>query len=712
MVLTEKEKQYILTEASKMLLTEDQEGDSIKKAILLYMRERNVSKEVAEKFVRITLRESLPNLRNKKCGKFILGVTRMYLNNELLRRETVDSLNFTLSYVASDAHYNEYDKNLNGLTATQLISRFSDAVKQDAAKDKERLSQKGYSGNTQYKIVRINTFEEAKEYAQYCDWCITRSNMMLNSYTNDGVGQFYFCLKNGFENVPRKEGQGCPLDEYGLSMIAVCVDGEGRLKTCTCRWNHDNGGNDKIMSTEQISDVIGVNFYDIFKPNKKWLEMLESINQRLASGEDINKIFKCVRQLHTENCYLVKIDNKYNVYNEVKNQLISKVWFDDFRQEESNGLISFWQNNDRIYLDVVSGDSYTLEEYLNKKIKTIEIYLSRGMKPPKEMFDHYNESYSGDIEVSVFWYRTLITKDLKFPLKRFFISIDALPFNDKTYYRIMEIGSSNFKLVDENENNIIGGEYLFIGNTIYENGSLRIRDEEGYNIINVNNNKKMLPYSFKDNMKIISVGNNKYFYAGSNKEDEWVILNNEFKQLTNEIYEQVSMIGNEDVLYIKQNGLWNMLNHEGEILSHMWFDKCDHNFSLYNHLNVVEKNGLKNIFNTQTRRLLSKTWFEHCQGFSYDNKCIVCKNNVYNVLTMDGQFLFDEWYDVIENENLMYIIKKDGLMNISNKEGVILFDEWFDEVFVSQGDFYVEKDGNTKKIPYSLWNNRRYEKRR
>ena len=49
-------------------------------------------------------------------------------------------------------------------------------------------------------------------------------------------------------------------------MIAVSVNEDGSLNTCTCRWNHSNGGNDNIMTTQQISQLLGVNFYQTFLP--------------------------------------------------------------------------------------------------------------------------------------------------------------------------------------------------------------------------------------------------------------------------------------------------------------------------------------------------------------------------------------------------------------------------------------------------------------
>lgn len=89
---------------------------------------------------------------------------------------------------------------------------------------------------------------------------------MYDSYTAEGDNIFYFCLKDGFENIQPEMGENCPKDEYGLSMIAVSVCPDGSLNTATCRWNHNNGGDDNIFTTEEISQIIGRNFYQTFLP--------------------------------------------------------------------------------------------------------------------------------------------------------------------------------------------------------------------------------------------------------------------------------------------------------------------------------------------------------------------------------------------------------------------------------------------------------------
>ena len=310
----------------KQIIAESQESKSIAAAKKLVMQRLNYSEQEADEFIRIKLRNDLPVLRTPQGGKFILGVTRMFCDGELKSANDIGNLNSTLKLVASDAHINEYDRNLNNLSCQELVQRFAKAMSDNLEVQKNEIGQMVFDSPSDYEIVRIDSFEEAEEYGDYVSWCVTHDERMFDSYTNDGINQFYFCLKNGFENVEEVSSEGCPLDEYGLSMIAVSVNENGMLNTCTCRWNHDNGGDDSVMNTKEISQVIGMNFFEVFKPNNKWKDLLTSVMQRLANGEDPSTIFDYVNNFR-EGFAKVKLNNKWNFINQ-EGRLISNQWFD------------------------------------------------------------------------------------------------------------------------------------------------------------------------------------------------------------------------------------------------------------------------------------------------------------------------------------------------------------------------------------------------
>ena len=177
-----------------------------------------------------------------------------------------------------DAHENEYDEDFNGLKPKDIIKKFSENIKEQSTKEKAE-AEAIEETETDYTIVAITSDEEAQSYYKYLavdgsttnsQWCITRSSW--DSYVGDfedGKAElFYFLLKDGFDKIKRvpEKTAATPLDEYGLSMIAVSVKEDGSLKTATCRWNHANGGNDNMFTPGQISQLIGKSFYKACPP--------------------------------------------------------------------------------------------------------------------------------------------------------------------------------------------------------------------------------------------------------------------------------------------------------------------------------------------------------------------------------------------------------------------------------------------------------------
>ena len=325
---TNNKKKIYINESQLYLLTESQESKSISAAKKLLIQRLGYNEQQADEFIRVKLRNDLPVLRTPEGGKFILGVTRMFIDGELSSANIIGNLNSTLKLVASDAHINEYDRNLNGMSASELINRFAKAMSDNLNAEKEEINQMVFDTPSDYEIVRIDSFEQASQYGEYTSWCVTHDEYMFDSYTSDGINQFYFCLKNGFENIKQIKGEGCPLDEYGLSMIAVSVNENGMLNTCTCRWNHDNGGNDNIMNTKEISQVIGMNFFEVFKPNNIWRDLVDNAMSRLNSGEPIYKVFDSYSDF-VEGFVVVELKNKCNFINTNGELLSPNKWFDD-----------------------------------------------------------------------------------------------------------------------------------------------------------------------------------------------------------------------------------------------------------------------------------------------------------------------------------------------------------------------------------------------
>ena len=178
--------------------------------------------------------------------------------------------------ILSQAHSDEYDSNLNGMSFIDLNNRFGKDASDLGKEEQDRINNAEYNGNGEYTIVRINSFEETKPFYQYTNpksrWCLTHMKDMFDQYTNNGNNTLYFAYKNGFENIEPIEGEGCPLDEYGLSLLCIIMSpdyGDGSsLAYCTCRWNHGNGGSDSVMDAQELSNVLGSSVFKLC-PSRK-----------------------------------------------------------------------------------------------------------------------------------------------------------------------------------------------------------------------------------------------------------------------------------------------------------------------------------------------------------------------------------------------------------------------------------------------------------
>ena len=278
-----------------------------------------------------SLQHDIPNLRLDKV-KFMVGALRMYFDGELNSEENIRSLDNVLKYINKGNHTSEYDFNLNGLSLNELSDKYKENIRQDSENDRKRseLIQRGNNGG--YNIIQINSFKEAKEYSKYTTWCVTQDENAFDNYTKGG-NRFYFCLKQGFENI-QQDDNGAPLNEYGLSMIAVNIDANGDLTRITTRYNHDFNGenNNGLCTVEQLEDVLDVNFYQVFKPytreelHSMGVIMFDEVQDLLDSGKKPEDIFDYVSDFEN-GISEVELNGKWNFIDTKGNLLLPK-WFD------------------------------------------------------------------------------------------------------------------------------------------------------------------------------------------------------------------------------------------------------------------------------------------------------------------------------------------------------------------------------------------------
>lgn len=249
---------------------------------------RELSPNINDKDFTEKVLHDIPNVRKADFHLYPAVVRFVLGNGNTLNNDTIQVLNRYIGTIAPKAKEIGLDQNANGMDLQSFFNQFKGDVSNSEEEDREASAQYGNNSNGNYngyKIVTIPNFEKANEYSRYTDWCVTQSEDAFSRYSQEE--SFLFLLKEGFENVPRKVGPNCPLDDYGLSMIAVSFRHDGSVNTVTCRWNHDNGGNDYIMTPAQVSNLIGTDVYKLFKPH---FELLYTINQYgLYIYKDLNK---------------------------------------------------------------------------------------------------------------------------------------------------------------------------------------------------------------------------------------------------------------------------------------------------------------------------------------------------------------------------------------------------------------------------------------
>ena len=337
-----------ISEEKCYLITENAKNNNMKPARKYLEEKLGLDNEQIMDFFG-KMQHDIPNVRLNNC-KYFLGVTRMIMEKQLTNGESIMKLNSILKYINNDESLNSsFDRNLNGLTFEKLSEQTTEGMEQAYKSERERFSSTDFGErNTSYSIVKINTFKEASEYGMYTSWCVTHSKEAFDSYTSNGICVFYFCLKDGFESIPEKIGENCPLDEYGLSMLAVCVDENGECNSITCRWNDNNGGNGNIMSTEELSRLLGVNFYEVFKPSTVFKEKLEKALSLAEKGDFSG--FDNIDNFDKNGLAKVELNNKWN-FIDTNGNLLSKQWFDYISYFE-NGFAKVMLNNKYNFIDV------------------------------------------------------------------------------------------------------------------------------------------------------------------------------------------------------------------------------------------------------------------------------------------------------------------------------------------------------------------------
>lgn len=287
----------------------------------------------------------------------------------------------------------------NNITTYEQFEDFVDKqIEEDDKEENDRLNKQKFSRNNEYSIIGPVDYATANKYGNYSNpngkLCYTQSENTWNNYTKNGLNACYILLKNGWEEIkPVHDNRNSGYDTYGLSMIFVFVDENGKLAYCNTRWNHDakyalGCSVDHAMTPTQISDLIGANFNEVFFPKRTMKYSAKKITDLLNSGkrpEDIfENIIKTSREYDGYPIFEVTYLGKKNLL--VNNRIVSpNLWFnsinyDSFRR---SGIgYGYIKNGDSkgVFFDINGNiiNETELTRIVEERLKTLS---------PDEVFD-------------------------------------------------------------------------------------------------------------------------------------------------------------------------------------------------------------------------------------------------------------------------------------------------------------------------------------
>ena len=325
------------------------------------------------------IKHDIPNVRLSK-GKFLLGICRMFCDGQLGGAQDIFHVDEALGNIDKGNHQDEFDENLNGKSPDDLYKMFSEESNQRLAADMKRSTTANFDGKSRYKVVPINSFEEAEPYGKYTSWCVTYDPNAFETYTEGGK-RFYFCLKNGFEKV-KKDDEGAPLNNWGLSMIAVVVDSKGRCDRVTTRYNHDHDGenNPGLKTAEQVEKVVNLPFYSTFKPYTREEQRrlgnitVDDIVDILANSKNYDdfvatlksdfkgkiRISNAGQGTHTKLAKVLYNDSQCTVINLETRKVLTNTWTDTLYIKVNYEYNTFWVNNGTGLSNLLDADGKVL----------------------------------------------------------------------------------------------------------------------------------------------------------------------------------------------------------------------------------------------------------------------------------------------------------------------------------------------------------------
>lgn len=204
------------------------------------------------------------------------------------KEDLIPDVRRIVGLLSGEAHINDFSFDLEGMGLDELLRRFGSNSSESTSTDMVD------TGSTNYRVVRIKNFAQSQEFYHYFDsnpqdrWCIIENDGYWNRYTKRGKNTAYYLIAPGAEDMTAEEGENCPKDEYGLSLIGIMIGPRGTLEHCCVRWNYSHGASDHELDVEELEELLGRPLSVLCPPKTSLPGAISSYDElvRTASASD------------------------------------------------------------------------------------------------------------------------------------------------------------------------------------------------------------------------------------------------------------------------------------------------------------------------------------------------------------------------------------------------------------------------------------------
>ena len=272
--------------------------------------EMNVSQLKQMMLRKLTSEAGMHNL-SLRSNYYLLGATRYYFEGKLTTNTRLNALYPNVSdkfipdickrldalvlilrnaYIDTVGTQFEQPEDFGNLSLEKLLKKYNKKINKELGLDKKDEDEvpnanNDYSAGNGYTYDILYSYEDAQKYNEYTEpgaWCITYGKAHYDGYIKRLGIHYVIFRQNGFENVPRRMGNGFtkrkPHDAYGNSLIAVLQSNRSPEPIfITSRWNHGyyNDGTqgteaDHAYTKEEFLNVIGSDYSVLEMAYEQW----------------------------------------------------------------------------------------------------------------------------------------------------------------------------------------------------------------------------------------------------------------------------------------------------------------------------------------------------------------------------------------------------------------------------------------------------------